>query len=147
MQLHIVFSIPSAEKIAFTASLASTLSDHHQKPVIYSTVQTNIGSGYSATTGVFTAPMAGTYVFVWHGVIHKSSYCELNLYKNGNGLQFWAVADSRGVADATDSGSNSAVLTLNTGDTVGIRTVTCGYLYPLPFTTFSGFKIWSHLLL
>ena len=63
------------------------------------------------------------------------------LYRNGVRLQITAEADSRGRADGYDAASNSAVLVLVVGDTVGIRTGGCGHLFSRPWTSFSGFKI------
>ena len=68
-------------------------------------------------------------------------YCQLYLYRNGAKLNFVAEANSYGRSSGYDSASNSAVLTLSIGDTVGIKTETCYYLYARPFTSFSGFKI------
>ena len=118
--------------------------NYNSKPVVYGNVETNMGSGYNKSTGLFTAPVAGTYVFIWHVMTYKtgSGYCYLYLYRNGAQLQFTAYADVRGRTDGNDAGSNSAILNLNTGDTVGIRTYGgCGYLYGSEYTSFSGFII------
>ena len=112
--------------------------------MIYDEVETNKGSGYDATTGIFTAPVEGTYVFIWQVVTQNSGigYCDLDLYKNGSRHLIMSRADSRGrVGGTSDAASNSAVLTLNTGDTVGIRAGSCDYVYGRPYTSFSGFKI------
>ena len=130
--------------IGFSAYFSSNLANHHHKTVIYNTVQTNKGSGYSTATGIFTAPVVGTYVFMWHAMTTKSgssNYCELYLYRNGVRLNFAAHADGHETAGGTDSGSNSALLTLSPGDTVFIKTGACYYLYSYPYTSFSGFKI------
>ena len=117
--------------IAFTASLSYNLINHHNKQVIFNTVATKAGSGYNTTTGIFTAPVEGNYFFIWHVETANidNAYCYLYLYKNNNGLQFTANADSRGRNGGSDSGSNSAVLFLHEGDYVGIRTSACYYLH------------------
>ena len=132
------------ETVAFSAYLVSGISNHHNKSVIYNAVETNKGSGYSTSTGLFTVPVDGTYVFIWNSMTFNTGYgyCEIYLYKNGALLDFIIVqADSRGRTGGTDSASNSIVLSLNTGVKVGTRTTTCNYLYGRPHTFFSGFKI------
>ena len=129
--------------IGFIAHLTSPLSTHHDKPVIYDAVETNEGSGYNTSTGLFTAPVAGTYVFMWHAMTLNigSGYCVLILYRNDALLKFRAEADSRMRTGGNDAASSSAILTMNNGDTVGIKTGTCGYLFGRQWTSFSGFKI------
>ena len=38
--------------------------------VIYDTAHTNLGNGYDTTSGTFTAPVEGTYVFHFHALSH-----------------------------------------------------------------------------
>ena len=122
--------------------LTSTLNNYDHGQVKYNVVQTNIGSGYNKDTGIFTAPKDGAYVFIWYSFTFKSdSACELYLYRNGAKLSFSAYADTRGKPTGFDSASNSVILSLTIGDTVGIRTAYCAELLPTPETSFSGFKI------
>ena len=141
------YFILSDKTIGFSAYRTSSLTNYHQKTVIYNTAQTNKGSGYNTATGIFTAPVAGTYVFIWHAMTkHKSIgyFCQLYLCRNGVRLNFAAHADGNETTGGTDSGSNSVVLSLSIGDTVFIKTASCYYLYSEPFTSFSGFKIWKY---
>ena len=133
----------SEKTVGFNAKLKSSLSNYHQQSVIYDAIDTNQSSGYSATSGLFTASMEGTYVFIWNGVTNNSTtgYCELYLHRNGIDLQYRALADARGRSDGHVSASISAVLYLNAGDTVGIKTGNCNHLHGSPWTSFSGFKI------
>ena len=71
----------------------------------------------------------------------NSYYCQLNLFRNGAGLNSMAEGNSYGRTGGSDSDSNSAVLTLSSGDTVWIRTGSCDYLIERPYSSFSGFKI------
>ena len=123
--------------------MRSYLEDHNYRQVIYDSIKTNKGSGYSSSTGIFTAPMEGTYVFIWNAMTYHTGnyYCELYLYRNSIRQRFQANADARGRTDGHDNGSNCVLLSLNVGDRVGIRTKNCNYLYPEPNTSFSGFKI------
>ena len=87
--------------------------------------------------------MAGTYVFMWQAMTKHSgnNFCGLFLIRNGARLHE-AYADTNGMTNSgVDSSSNTAVLDLSKGDTVGIKTSLCYYLFGYPYTSFSGFKI------
>ena len=47
----------------FNAHTATTTSPSTGQPVVFSSVISNIGNGYSSSTGKFTAPVNGTYSF------------------------------------------------------------------------------------
>ncbi|CAC5425150.1 C1QL [Mytilus coruscus] len=53
------------------------------KKIIYDKVNLNIGDGYDALTGVFTAPSSGTYIFNTVSVAYNKSYMTLLLKING----------------------------------------------------------------
>ena len=50
--------------IAFTAELEADLTTTSKTTLVTNSVITNIGGGYDNTTGVFTAPVSGTYAFM-----------------------------------------------------------------------------------
>ena len=50
--------------IAFTAKLEADLTTTSRTTLVAKKVITNIGGGYDNTTGVFTAPVSGTYAFM-----------------------------------------------------------------------------------
>ena len=84
-------------------------------PVIYNDVQYNYGSGYSGTTGEFTAPVKGIYMF------HAGAW------SNGiNMLQLWPLvndARKRSIIIQGDQqyASGSGLIELESGDTLGIK--------------------------
>ena len=144
MKFYVIHSASlffSDKTVGFSAYRTTPLSNHHGKTVIYNATQTNKDSGYNTATGIFTAPVAGTYVFLWNAMTNRSghNFCALYLYRNGARLNF--KASSYMVGDIIDSSSNSAVLTLAIGDIVGIITGYCYYFVGHPYTSFSGFKI------
>lgn len=47
---------------------------HPDRTFVFDTVRTNVGSGYSNSSGLFTAPHAGTFVFAWTVVVDATSF-------------------------------------------------------------------------
>nr|XP_029136053.1 uncharacterized protein LOC114921044 [Labrus bergylta] len=87
--------------------------------LIYKTVITNIGNGYNAATGIFTAPVAGVYYFIIFfqaGWKHKTS---LHLYKNSEVKL--STFDEDTVTNRSDNGGNAGYFHLQRGDQVYVR--------------------------
>ena len=115
--------------MCFSAYRSSSIpSDYSYRVMVYDRVHVNKGSGYSTSTGIFTAPVGGEYFFSWHSTTYGAdNYCELWIYKNGSYLVLNALADTHGKS-GYDSASNSIVLSLLTGDNVLIHTGSCDFL-------------------
>ncbi|TKS87860.1 Adiponectin 30 kDa adipocyte complement-related protein [Collichthys lucidus] len=109
----------------------------------FSKVFTNIGQAYSPITGVFTAPFAGVYYFVFHGWdarLLKS--IGLKLYQNDKRIT--------GCFDSNDdsglvSVSNSFVLKLDKGDVIYLVLSSTYGIYDDVYnrSTFSGFLLFA----
>ncbi|XP_052761396.1 uncharacterized protein LOC128204093 [Mya arenaria] len=54
--------------------------------IVYKTVETNHGSGYSSTTGKFTSPVRGLYLFFMHTCTAPNKYAFLTIVKEGSVL-------------------------------------------------------------
>lgn len=67
--------------------------------IVYNSVQTNIGSHYNSSTGVFTAPIAGMYQFNHVGIsLNTGTSLTIALQVNGSSVQWmysWGTADYR----------------------------------------------------
>ena len=127
-------------KVAFTAAVTSSSTTWNSGNLIFNRIISNLGNGYNRRTGVFTAPVAGTYVF----------YVSVNEYhKLGIGLEIVLNNVSKvrliGYSDsAHQTGTNMVVLNLQKNDGVCVRRYWGKGYYTysdIPLTTFSGFII------
>ncbi len=103
--------------MAFTVALSKHLILLGGEDIIYNKVFTNIGSHYDIGTGKFKAPVAGTYVFQFHGLSRNNKILYLELYHNN---KYVTSAFSHAKNDWA-SGGNDVILHLTAGDTVNIR--------------------------
>ncbi|XP_026800173.2 complement C1q-like protein 3 [Pangasianodon hypophthalmus] len=101
--------------VAFYAALKE---DFGKEDILkFSTVITNLGGHYDASTGTFTCNFAGVYYFSYH-IVKNGLSLRADLVLNDHKTVASAVA-----VDAlhTDTASNSAVLQLSVGDRVYVR--------------------------
>jgi hypothetical protein len=97
----------------------------------------NLGGGYSAVDGEFTAPTSGLYHISYRGWTNTHEYCFVHLQLNGNRISELPVGDE----DHESASSQSVVAHLNHGDILylkvsfgshvlrgGSRTTFMGYL-------------------
>ena len=107
--------------MAFTVHFATTpVNNIGDKGVFkFDTVVTNVGQGYDRHTGIFTAPVRGTYLFF------------LNLMSSNDHGWLSAVIDKHGAVlaevwaggstDGDDQGSSLVTTHMNAGDQVWVR--------------------------
>ncbi|XP_056015739.1 multimerin-2-like [Ostrea edulis] len=127
------------KKVAFTAGVTSASSTWNSGTLVFPVVINNVGGGYSPSTGVFTAPTEGHYVFFVAVVEYSSQDIRVDIVLNG-----YSKVRAIGYSSAgAQTGTNMAVLKLQQGYTVWIRHHGGkGYdTQSTPFTTFSGFLL------
>lgn len=116
-----------------------------QQRIVYDTVKTNNGNGYNDSTGIFTVPESGTYVFTWTTFSYVEEYVRLEIVVAGT-IYGGTLSDTQETGDA-DTETGIIVVNAQEGDEVFIRTQSRGpgngrlYVEFECASTFSGWKI------
>ncbi|XP_045190996.1 complement C1q tumor necrosis factor-related protein 3-like isoform X2 [Mercenaria mercenaria] len=112
-------------EVAFQASLTiESASFKLYDTIIFNSVITNIGNAYNKHTGIFTAPVSGTYTFNTNIVSEKGHYVEASIEVNDI-VTVSAISDHRISPDGAyfttwDQGNAVAILKLKRGDKVSV---------------------------
>ncbi|KAK2892771.1 hypothetical protein QQF64_035413 [Cirrhinus molitorella] len=132
-QLRVAFSA------ARTANFAPGTLD---QPIAFDLLHTNLGDMFDTTTGRFTCPAAGAYVFIFHILkLAISVPLYINLMRNE---EVMVSAYANDGAPDHETASNHAVLQLFQGDQVWLR-LHRGAIYgsSWKYSTFSGFLLYQ----
>lgn len=135
---YILF-LDQKQEVAFSAGVTSSSTTWNSGTLIFNMVITNVGNGYNPSTGVFTSPMSGTYVFYVTAVEYQKQYLKLDIVLN-NMSKVRLVCEN---SATYQTGTNMVVLSLQKGDNV-LVIYNAGkgyYTQSVPITTFSGFLI------
>ncbi|XP_052761739.1 uncharacterized protein LOC128204363 [Mya arenaria] len=108
--------------VYFNAHFPQTTSLSTGEVIVYKTVESNQGSGYSATTGKFTAPERGLYLFFMHTCTYSTIYSYLQIVKDGSVL----IKSVQYEKDAATSSSSQVFVQLDVGETVWVQCATGG---------------------
>ncbi|CAC5422858.1 C1QL [Mytilus coruscus] len=133
------------DKVAFMAKNSGSLKNIPTKSVVvYNIAVTNLGNGYDTSTGIFTAPSNGVYIFSWTVLCERSKHFFTYLALNGN-LIARNFAGARNVTEYS-SGSQNVVLEIKKDDKVSVRIMdgyTGLYMHGESWSTFSGYKLYD----
>uniref|UniRef100_K1PZ60 Caprin-2 n=1 Tax=Magallana gigas TaxID=29159 RepID=K1PZ60_MAGGI len=136
---------PSKTSVGFTVGTTRESPYWATKILGFDHVITNNGNGYSPSTGKFTAPTDGTYVFFVTVNMYIKNYLYLDIVHNDRSK----VRTMSHQSASFQTGTNMAVLQLIKGDSVWVSRYTGHGYYSesVPITTFSGFHLSNNLLL
>uniref|UniRef100_A0A3P8Z0C9 C1q domain-containing protein n=2 Tax=Esox lucius TaxID=8010 RepID=A0A3P8Z0C9_ESOLU len=129
-------------KVAFSAALSESKGPFDtDTTLVYKHVITNIGNAYSPSTGIFKAPVSGTYYFRFTAFSYTNNHRRVSLYKGGQLVV--TVTDIQSGQDGEDSGSNGVTLQLEKGEEVYTQLKAQHHVYDdyAHHTTFTGFLI------
>ena len=112
----------------FFVNRTSTQTGTSPFAILFDNISNNIGSHYNASNGRFTAPVAGTYCFIFQSIGLTSSWTFLDIFSYKNGSKDAGIISNRPTStvgsDAPASlTTSSAVVTLAAGDYIDIRVV------------------------
>ena len=107
--------------------------------VVFATVDLNEGKGYDPSTGIFTAPTEGMYVFDWTILTQNGKYAFTSLVVNGK-IKSWNYCNDS-VSKTYETCSKRNVVKLKQGDRVWIGVYSGPANINAQFTSFSGFNL------
>nr|XP_019923831.2 EMILIN-2 isoform X2 [Crassostrea gigas] len=130
-------STNTLRKVSFSVNLKSKpLTLGGGQTVKYNTVLTNDGNGYDDRTGVFTCPVAGTYMFVVDSLSKATTLLHLNV--NGITVGRLYVSYVHG-GDTYVQMSRTVIVKLKSEDHVKVENVVNnGYIRHFMYSGFSG---------
>ena len=128
--------------VAFHATLSNDLVNYpNKKPVIFNNVKVNVGGGYDGTTGIFTCPESGVYVFDWSVLTKANKYFHTELVVNGTRQ---AVNNLHASSLKHRQATTMTIVELNKSDAVWIQQYAHyvgQFAHGNDWTKFSGYKL------
>lgn len=139
MNMSLLNNCALKTSVGFTVGVTGSASTWSGNILVFPHVVANNGNGYNPSTGKFTAPTDGTYVFFVTVNVYGGNYIYLDIVLNGSSK---VRTMSHNTAQYM-TGTNMAVLQLYTGNSVWVSRYsgTGYYSDSVPITTFSGFLL------
>ncbi|XP_060567288.1 complement C1q-like protein 4 [Ruditapes philippinarum] len=128
-------------RVAFSAYLSSRTTYLDNEKIVFDSEVINDGEAYDKSSGIFTVPATGTYLFAfqfedWSNTDQQTAY----LMVNGNII---SSAIIKTLGRSTQAG-NTVIVHLHKNDNVYVQ-VNLGQVYGSPterYTTFSGYLLY-----
>ena len=112
-----------------------------QDPLVFTDVRVNTGSHYSSSTGKFTAPVAGRYLFFFMGIKNSNNNQVTRVYVRKNNASIYDAFHCRMQEEGNyANGSIQWIMSLAVNDTVHLR-LDQGGLHAAEYTQFGGYLI------
>ncbi|XP_033759227.1 complement C1q and tumor necrosis factor-related protein 9-like [Pecten maximus] len=113
------------------------------QPIIMADILTNEGAAFDRSTGQFTCPVSGVYVFFITAVSFQDKHIQIGLLKNGHNIESLVNGNS----GYWGSASNMVIVHAQEGDhiwpQVDGQIHDMGTLLDRYYTTFSGFLLYK----
>ncbi|XP_062601022.1 uncharacterized protein LOC134262663 [Saccostrea cucullata] len=128
------------DPVYFSAYSQQTLRPGNHQAIVYDSLYHDSHNAYDQTTGFFTAPVKGFYVFAWtteinHGYIFDSELLVNGARRQKNGCDM--VGATQGFTTCT----GVVPLELKVGDVVYIRSVSGNYVLGNGWLSFTGWLV------
>ncbi|XP_045191071.2 cerebellin-2-like [Mercenaria mercenaria] len=139
-------------EVAFQASLTTESATFNlYDTIIFNNVLTNINRAYNKHSGVFTAPVSGTYTFNTNIVAEKGHYIEASIKVNDivtvSAISDHRIPRNRDYFTTWDQGNAVAILRLKRGDKVSVSVQWpqgSHVIHGFGKSSFSGYLLRSH---
>ncbi|XP_078314857.1 cerebellin-3-like [Crassostrea virginica] len=140
--LSIVHCANAYDPIAFNVYNRQPLTMGRNTPtnIVYDAVYYNHGNAYNPTSGFFTAPSSGMYVFTWSSCVAPKKIFDAEILVNGIRKGLGNCNNERG--SWYENCANTVPLVLENGDKVNIRTVVANYLHGAGWSSFKGWRVY-----
>ena len=129
-------------RIAFFATVKTTI-EHTTayQTIVFEDVKTNFGNGYNATSGIFTAPTDGVYVFSTTILTCPGCVASVGLIKNSHSV---SGLYAEGATDKRPTTAETILLELTRGDQMSVKIAEAkDQVVGNHYTTFAGFLLWE----
>lgn len=141
--LKFIFYIITVNLVAFYAGINGDPSVRDDQVIIFDYVRTNIGNGYDTSTGIFTTPTSGVYMFYVNFLTHQHKSIDAMISRNYEDVQRLYAGT---LQNRYGPGCNMATLSLNAGDKIYVKVNSdqhsTGSVLDGPWCTFSGFLLY-----